>query len=84
MERDARELSMIMRQLPQAREQMMIAMRNLSRSWEGPAWETFQAQVYKDMNYLEEVIAQAAQLEESLAKGREIYLRAEFDVYSSM
>lgn len=84
MKSDAEALSMALKSIPQEIEQLQVSMRNLAGCWEGPAWEAYQVQINKDIRNMYEVYQSLVELQKALGKGRDTYLRTEFDVYTDI
>lgn len=84
MKNDAEALSEALRDIPNTIDRLQVSMRNLSRCWEGPAWEAFQTQVNHDIQNMQEVYQHLIELQKGLGKGHDIYLRSEYDVYTDL
>jgi uncharacterized protein YukE len=84
MKNDAEALSAALTKIPETIEQLQISMRKLYQCWEGPAWEAFQVQVNKDIQNMYEVYEILVALQKALGKGRDIYLRTEYDIYTDI
>lgn len=77
MKRDAEELETLLKNVPQLMETIKISMRKLANCWEGPAWETFQVQVNKDIQNMNDVYIKLTELQKKLGQGSNIYLSTE-------
>ena len=84
MKRDAATLAEILGKMPKTIEQLHISLKNLARCWEGPAWNAYQNQVNQDIQEIYEIYNYLAELQKSLGKGREIYLKTEYDIYTDL
>ena len=84
MQKDAEELEMVLKNLPQTIEQLQVSMRKLSSCWNGPAWENFQFQVNKDIQNISVLYKDLTELQKSLSESRNIYLQTEFNIYKDI
>lgn len=80
MKKDAQNLEVALKNIPQMMEAMRVSMRKLANCWEGPAWEAFQIQVNKDIKQMDELYEVVIKLQENLGQGRDIYLDTETKV----
>lgn len=84
MKNDSEALAALLKQLPVTIDRLQVSMRNLSHCWEGPAWEAYQHQVTRDIQNLQEMHKCLVELQKGLGKGRDTYLRTEYDVYTDI
>lgn len=81
MQADAEVLSKALERIPKNIELLQGSLRNLMRCWDGSAWAAFQTQVNTDIQNMQEVYQKLVEIQKALGKGREEYLRTEYDVY---
>ena len=84
MKNDAEALSRALKNIPQTIDQLQVSMRNLSRCWDGPAWEAFQTQMNKDIQDMRDLYGLLVELQKALGKSRDTYLRTEYDIYTDI